>query len=81
MFHAACLTVTLSSSSQPCWPLLRPSSRYWESVCLYYLIQDIQPSLVGKVTSMLLELDYTEVLHLLESPEALRARADEAVAV
>ena len=24
---------------------------------LYYLIQDIQPSLVGKVTGMLLELD------------------------
>ncbi|XP_062303866.1 polyadenylate-binding protein 1A-like [Osmerus eperlanus] len=48
---------------------------------LYHLIQDMQPSLVGKVTGMLLELDNVEILHLLESPEALHAKVDEAVAV
>ena len=48
---------------------------------LYHLIQDIQPSLVGKVTGMLLELNKADILHLLESPEALHAKVDEAVAV
>lgn len=35
----------------------------------------------AKVTGMLLEMDQTEVLHLLESPEALNAKVSEALDV
>lgn len=35
----------------------------------------------AKVTGMLLEMDQTEVLHLLESPEALKAKVAEAMDV
>ncbi len=35
----------------------------------------------AKVTGMLLEMDQTEVLHLLESPEALKAKVAEAMEV
>ena len=37
------------------------------------------PQFVGKVTGMLLEMDNSELLHLLESPETLKERVDEAV--
>lgn len=48
---------------------------------LYPLIERIYPNEVGKITGMLLEIDNSELLHLLEHPESLRAKADEAVAV
>lgn len=35
----------------------------------------------AKVTGMLLEMDQTEVLHLLESPEALKVKVAEAMEV
>lgn len=35
----------------------------------------------AKVTGMLLEMDQTEVLHLIESPEALNAKVSEALDV
>lgn len=35
----------------------------------------------AKVTGMLLEMDQTEVLHLLESPEALKVKVAEALEV
>ncbi|XP_028625567.1 polyadenylate-binding protein 1-like [Grammomys surdaster] len=48
---------------------------------LYSLIHDACASLTGKITGMLLEMDNLELLLLLESPESLHAKIEEAVAV
>lgn len=47
---------------------------------LFAQIQGTQPQLAGKITGMLLELDNGELLHLLQSPEALAAKVEEAIA-
>lgn len=41
---------------------------------LFPLIRRMAPSLAGKVTGMLLEIDNSELLHMLESPESLKAK-------
>ncbi|XP_049673312.1 polyadenylate-binding protein 1-like isoform X3 [Accipiter gentilis] len=48
---------------------------------LYPLIHATHPSLAGKITGMLLEIDNTELLLLLESPDSLHCKIEEAVAV
>ncbi|KAH7835573.1 hypothetical protein Vadar_027475 [Vaccinium darrowii] len=48
---------------------------------LYPLVEQLEPEYAAKITGMLLEMDKTEVLHLLESPEALRAEVAEAMEV
>lgn len=48
---------------------------------LFPLIQSMYPDLAGKITGMLLEIDNSELLHMLESRESLKAKVDEAVAV
>ncbi|XP_010471183.1 PREDICTED: polyadenylate-binding protein 5 isoform X1 [Camelina sativa] len=48
---------------------------------LYPLVEQHEPVHAAKVTGMLLEMDQAEILHLLESPEALKAKVSEALAV
>jgi hypothetical protein len=48
---------------------------------LFPLIHVMHHKLAGKITGMLLEKDNAEVLHMLENPEALKAKVEEAVAV
>ncbi|XP_072962230.1 polyadenylate-binding protein 2-like [Typha angustifolia] len=48
---------------------------------LYPLVDQLEHDQAAKVTGMLLEMDQTEVLHLLESPEALKAKVAEAMEV
>jgi len=48
---------------------------------LFPLISQMYPDLAGKITGMLLEIDNSELLHMLESRESLKAKVEEAVAV
>jgi len=48
---------------------------------LFPLIHSMYPDLAGKITGMLLEIDNSELLHMLESRESLKAKVEEAVAV
>lgn len=48
---------------------------------LFSLIQATYPDQAGKITDMLLEIDNTELLHMLECREALDAKTREAVSV
>lgn len=48
---------------------------------LYPLVQRLEPENAAKVTGMLLEMDQTEVLHLIESPDALKDKVGEAIEV
>jgi polyadenylate-binding protein len=48
---------------------------------LYPLVMLHQPEFAGKITGMLLEMDNAELLHLLESPEALQSKVHEAMTV
>lgn len=48
---------------------------------LYPLVDQLEHEMAAKVTGMLLEMDQTEVLHLIESPEALKAKVAEAMEV
>ena len=41
---------------------------------LFPLIQQIQLELVGKITGMILEIDKTELLHILESRQLLKSK-------
>ncbi|XP_064484190.1 polyadenylate-binding protein 4-like [Ornithodoros turicata] len=48
---------------------------------LFPLIHRMYPELAGKITGMLLEIDNSELLHMLEHNESLKAKVEEAVAV
>ncbi|XP_035790668.1 polyadenylate-binding protein-like [Anopheles albimanus] len=48
---------------------------------LFPLIEAMHPQLTGKITGMLLEIDNSELLHMLEHQESLKAKVEEAVAV
>merc|ERR1712014_94164 len=48
---------------------------------LYPLVTKLQPELAGKITGMMLEMDNSELLSLLESPPQLKEKVDEAMRV
>nr|CAD7404124.1 unnamed protein product [Timema cristinae] len=48
---------------------------------IFPLIQHMYPELAGKITGMLLEIDNSELLHMLEHHESLKTKVEEAVAV
>ena len=48
---------------------------------LFTLVLKHQPHLAGKITGMLLEIDNSELLNMLESRDLLSAKVDEAVQV
>lgn len=48
---------------------------------LFPLIEQMYPALAGKITGMLLEIDNSELLHMLEHNESLKSKVEEAVAV
>jgi polyadenylate-binding protein len=48
---------------------------------LYPAVSRLQPELAGKITGMMLEMDNSEVLMMLDSEQQLRSKVDEAVRV
>ncbi|GAB4861079.1 Polyadenylate-binding protein 5 [Ancistrocladus abbreviatus] len=57
------------------------NQRYMLGEQLYPLVERLEHEYAGKVTGMLLEMDQTEVLHLIESPDALKKKVAEAIDV
>lgn len=69
------LTATMLAAAQPAEQKQMLGER------LFPLIEPMYPSIAGKITGMLLEIDNSELVHMLEHNESLKAKVDEAVAV
>merc|ERR1719269_467860 len=48
---------------------------------IFPLISRIHPEMAGKITGMMLEMDNSELLMLIESPDQLKGKVDEALRV
>lgn len=69
------LTATMLAAAAP------PEQKQMLGERLFPLIQRMHHELAGKITGMLLEIDNTELLHMLEHNESLKNKVEEAVAV
>lgn len=69
------LTATMLAAAQP------HEQKQMLGERLFPMIQCMYPQLSGKITGMLLEIDNSELLHMLEHSESLKAKVEEAVAV
>jgi len=69
------LTATMLAAAQP------QEQKQMLGERLFPLIQRMFPDLAGKITGMLLEIDNSELLHMLEHNESLKSKVEEAVAV
>ncbi|XP_012252328.1 polyadenylate-binding protein [Athalia rosae] len=69
------LTATMLAAAQP------QEQKQMLGERLFPLIQRMYSDLAGKITGMLLEIDNSELLHMLEHNESLKAKVEEAVAV
>ena len=48
---------------------------------LFASINKLYPTMAGRITGMLLEMDNSELVHMLEHQESLKAKVEEAVVV
>ncbi|VVB01249.1 unnamed protein product [Arabis nemorensis] len=85
-----------NGASTNCWSGCGlPQRAYWENLAyatpeqqrntlgeyLYSLVEKLEPLWTREVTGMLLTLDQSEILHLLESSDALNVKVKEAIVV
>lgn len=59
----------------------KPQRLLYTGERLFPLVYNVHAHLAGKITGMLLEIDNSELLLMLESPESLNAKVEEALAV
>lgn len=69
------LTATMLAAAQP------SDQKQMLGERLFPIIEQMNPAAAGKITGMLLEIDNSELLHMLENRESLKAKVEEAVAV
>lgn len=69
------LTLNMLAAAAP------PEQKQMLGERLYPLVQDFHPMLCGKITGMLLEMDNSDLLHMLEDRASLKNKMDEALAV
>ncbi|KAI9741147.1 MAG: Protein phosphatase PP2A regulatory subunit B [Cirrosporium novae-zelandiae] len=69
------LTISALSTAQPA------QQKQMLGEAIYPKIHAQQPELAGKITGMLLEMDNSELLSLVDDDAALRAKVDEAISV
>ncbi|VVB01248.1 unnamed protein product [Arabis nemorensis] len=48
--------------------------RTWLGEPLYPLVKELEPLQTAKITGMLLQMDPSEIVHLIDSPEAFKAK-------
>jgi len=75
------LTAEILAKLEPAQQRQMIGERLYPLVVAHPLIETKHKDMGGKVTGMLLEMEVSELLHLLESPEALNSKLEEAVAV
>jgi len=76
------MSIPQSNQAQTTGPISTEEQKYLLGERLYPLVQKAQPQLVGKITGMILDSSQVdEILSLIENPEALNEKVNEAVKV